>query len=95
MKNEMKKAEVIRAMDILARAINNSDIFYEKWLTCGLADGEIDYSKPYEEQLNTLIEEELTDGEILSEMMGVFLSCMKDADEDGGLYVGGVHSDKW
>ena len=79
------RTEVVRAMETLARCINDEDVF-EGWLICGVADGDIDHTTE-DEELEYYIEDET-----FAELMGTFLNVMARAKKSGGLYVDGVVS---
>lgn len=77
----MDKAErikAVRAMEFLARQINDEDVF-ERWLMYGVADGDTNL-------------EYYTNDETFSELMTTFLQCMSNAKKSGGLYCDGVLS---
>ena len=40
--NKVERAKMIVAMEFIARQINDEDVF-DRWLMCGVADGDIDY----------------------------------------------------
>ena len=79
------RTEVVRAMETLARCVNDEEIF-EGWLICGVADGEIDETTT-DEELEYYIEDEA-----FAELMETFLRVMARAKKSGGLYVDGVMS---
>lgn len=79
------RTEVVRAMETLARSVNDEMVF-EEWLICGVADGDIDHTTE-DEELEYYIEDET-----FAELMGTFLNVMKNAYKSGGLYVDGVVS---
>lgn len=79
------RTEVVRAMETLARSVNDEYIF-EEWLISGVADGDIDATTE-DEELEYYIEDET-----FAELMGVFLHVMARAKKSGGLYVDGVVS---
>lgn len=79
------RTKVVRAMETLARAVNDEMVF-EEWLMCGVADGDIDATTEDEEL------EYYIDDETFAELMGTFLNVMKNAYKSGGLYVDGVVS---
>ena len=86
----MKKAErieVVRAMETLARCINNENIFMG-WLMVGVADGDIT-PETTDEDLEYYIEDDT-----FAELMGTFLRKMAQARKDGGLYCDGVVSEE-
>lgn len=80
-----KRANVVRAMELIARCINDEEIF-DSWLMCGVADGDIDGSED-DEDLEYYCEDDN-----FAELMGLFLRLMKRADKSGGLYEDGVVS---
>ncbi|MCQ2416360.1 MAG: hypothetical protein MJ071_00945 [Oscillospiraceae bacterium] len=80
-----ERIEVVRAMETIARTVNNENIFME-WLTYGVADGDIREGTEDDEL------EYYTRDEEYSELMGTFLNVMKSASKSGGLYSDGVTS---
>lgn len=83
MKNRGERCEVVRAMETIARCVNDEDVFCS-WLLCGVADGDIDYDTE-DEDLEIYIQDDT-----LSELFDVFLKIMVRARKSGGLYVDGV-----
>ena len=90
-RNIIERIKMIKAMEYIARQINNEDVF-ELWLMCGVADGDISYGS---------LEITADDVENLSyyvdpinfaELMDLFLRVMKYALKDGGLYCGDIVS---
>lgn len=79
------RTEVVRAMETLARCINDEEVF-EGWLICGVADGDIDETTT-DEELEFYIEDNT-----FAELMETFLRVMARAKKSGGLYVDGVVS---
>jgi len=83
--NLKERATVVRAMETIARCINDEDVF-EGWLMGGVADGDIN--------------EETTDDDLewycedynFADLMACFLRRMCRAKESGGLYCNGVVS---
>lgn len=80
-----RRAKVVRAMETLARCINDEDIF-DSWLMLGVADGDINGSED-DEDLEYYCEDDN-----FAELMGLFLRLMKRAAKSGGLYEDGVVS---
>ena len=72
----------IRAMDYLARCINDEDIFMG-WLMTGVPDGDITEDTTDEDILMMYDEDDL------KSFIGCFLRRMKYAGKDG-LYVAGI-----
>lgn len=86
MKAENRK-KVVLAMEMLARCINDEDIF-EGWLINGVADGDIPlYSTDPDDVDDYYIEDDN-----FAELMGCFLRRMVAANKSGGLYEDGVVS---
>lgn len=81
-----ERAEVVRAMDLLCRCIDDEDVFMP-WLSVGVADGDIT-SETTDEDLEYYCEDDN-----FAELMWIFLRRMKYAAKDG-LYVDGVASKK-
>ena len=84
--NLKKRAEVVRAMETLARCVNDEEVF-ESWLMCGVADGDIT-SETTDEDLEYYCEDDN-----FSDLMGLFLRLMMRARKSGGLYEDGVVSE--
>lgn len=80
-----ERAEIVRAMEKLARCINDENIF-EGWLMCGVADGDIDGTETDAEL------EYYCEDETFAELMRVFTNRMARAYKSGGLYADGVVS---
>jgi len=85
--NKQERADVVRSMEILARCVNDEEVFMS-WLMCGVADGDIDEDTTNEE----IIEMGYTDDVTFKGLMTVFLRMMKNAWVSGGLYTDGVVS---
>ena len=83
--NKSVRTEVVRAMETLARCVNDEMVF-ESWLICGVADGDIDETTT-DDELEYYIEDET-----FAELMGTFLNVMARAKKSGGLYVDRVVS---
>ena len=77
------RAEQVRAMEIIARSINDEEIIMS-WLMCGVADGDINYNTTLEE----IVEMGYTEDGTFVDLMDCFLRCMKRAYKSGGLYCG-------
>ena len=80
-----KRIEVIRAMETIARCINDETIF-DSWLMLGVADGDITPDTTDEEL------EIYTEDENFSEIMALFLRLMSQANKSGGLYCDNIVS---
>ena len=79
------RTEVVRAMETLARCVNDEYVF-EEWLMYGVADGDIEPTTE-DEELEYYIKDE-----DFAELMGTFLNVMARAEKSGGLYIDGVVS---
>lgn len=84
--NEAYRKNVVLAMDMIASCINNED-FFDIWLECGVADGDIPVGAKGEDVPYYYI-----DDDTFADILGVFLRCMRYASKDGGLYCDGVVS---
>lgn len=80
-----ERIAVIRAMELLARAVNDEEVFM-LWLRCGVADGDIKGNTPDDEL------EWYAEDENFAELMSTFLDLMSEAKKNGGLYVDGIVS---
>ena len=84
MNNKTKhRIEMVKAMECVARCINDEDIF-ESWLMCGVADGDID-DNTVDEDLEYYVQDDN-----FKDLMDLFLRLMVRAKNSGGLYCGGV-----
>lgn len=91
----MDKAErikMIKAMEFIARQLNDEELFMDNWLVLGVADGDIEYGdlsvkESDEEDLDYYME-----NESFSDIMDTFLCMMHTAYKDGGLYCDNVLS---
>lgn len=93
--NKIERIKMIKAMEFVARQINNEDILYS-WLLCGIADGDIPYG-----QLEVSLDDETSldvyfeDDAAFADLMHLFLKLMSKAYKDeSGLYCDGVVSDE-
>ena len=77
--NLSARAKVVRAMETIARCVNDEDVFY-RWLLCGVADGDIDEDTT-DEDLEYYCEDK-----IFADRMERFLDLMTAAKRSGGLY---------
>lgn len=77
--NLSARAKVVRAMETIARCVNDEDVFY-RWLLCGVADGDIDENTT-DEDLEYYCEDKT-----FADLMERFLDLMTAAKRSGGLY---------
>lgn len=79
--NKVERAKMILAMEFIARQINDEDVF-DRWLMCGVADGDIDYGSIDVAD----VDEYYLKDDAFEDVMSCFLRCMKGAYNSGGLY---------
>lgn len=84
--NIKERIEIVKAMDLLCRQINDEEIFIE-WLTYGVADGDVQMG---DDQLESYVDDDKT----FAELLGLFLHMMSRAKKDGGLYADNVLSEE-
>ena len=77
--NLSRRAKVVRAMETIARCINDEEVFYS-WLLCGVADGDIG-DDTTDEDLEYYCEDKT-----FADLMERFLDLMTAAKKSGGLY---------
>ena len=77
--NLSRRAKVVRAMETIARCVNDEEVFY-RWLLCGVADGDID-GDTTDEDLEYYCEDKT-----FADLMERFLDLMTAAKKSGGLY---------
>ena len=77
--NIPERIKMVRAMELLARAVNDETVF-EHWLTCGVADGDID------DDTSDSDLEYYAEDDTFAELMDTFLRVMSGARRSGGLY---------
>ena len=77
--NLSRRAKVVRAMETMARCVNDEEVFY-RWLLCGVADGDID-DDTTDEDLEYYCEDKT-----FADLMERFLDLMTAAKKSGGLY---------
>lgn len=79
-----RRARVVRAMEEIARCVNDEELFVGLWLSLGIADGDITQETTDEDL------EGYCDNESFKDLMYTFLKLMEAAREDGGLYCDGI-----
>ena len=79
--NKVERAKMILAMEFIARQINDEDVF-DRWLMCGVADGDISYGSMDIAD----VDEDYLDDNTFEDVMSCFLRCMRGAYNSGGLY---------
>ena len=83
--NRTERAKMILAMEFIARQINDEDVL-DRWLMCGIADGDI----PYGSFDLTDVDKDYINDSTFENVMSCFLRCMKGAYNSGGLYCNGI-----
>lgn len=83
--NTKQRIEMVKAMEMLARAVNDENVF-EMWLRIGIADGDITGNSTDDDI------EYYTDDETFADLMDTFLILMEKARHRGGLYFDGIIS---
>lgn len=82
-KEKLEKAKKVRAMEEIARMVNDEELFVGLWLSLGVADGDIKENTTDEE----IVELGYTEENTFNDLMNTFLELMHLAYKDGGLYV--------
>ena len=88
---EIERIKLIRAMEFIARQINDEEVF-EGWLLCGVADGDIEYGDLCVGADDPELFSYYTGDEDFADIMACFLRIMSRANKSGGLYCDGVVS---
>lgn len=85
--SRVERAKMVLAMEYIVRQVNNEE-HLDGWLTCGVADGDIEYG----EIDPSKVEDYYLEGETFIELMDSFLITMHRAYKDGGLFCDGLGS---
>lgn len=85
MKNIKERIELIRAMELIARCVNDENVFINTWLSYGIADGDITDDTTDDDL------EDYTEDDTFADLMGTFLYLMRKASKSG-LYCDGILS---
>ena len=86
-RNDLERAEVVKAMDLLASCINDESQ-QMGWLMVGVADGDIKTETP----LKDIVDMGYTDDNTFKDLMSAFIRYMHYAYEEGGIYCNGIVS---
>ena len=86
-----EKVKAVKAMEYLARQINDEEIF-EEWLLDGVADGDIDYGDLDVKDEDPEALDYYLEDDNFRDVLRVFLRVMSRARKSGGLWCGGVVS---
>lgn len=87
--NRIEREKMVRAMEFIARQVNDEELLYNKWLMCGVADGDIEYG---DLSCSDDFDEFYIEDEHFRNLMTDFLQVMVGAWKSGGLYCDGVVS---
>lgn len=92
--NKIERIKMVKAMEFLARQLNDEEIFYDFWLNDGVADGDIEYGdlSVKDEDFDEWGTAYWIKDEEFSDLMHTFLVIMAKAKKSGGLYCDGVVS---
>lgn len=82
--SQSERVALVRAMETVARTVNDEELFIRIWLELGVADGDIDETTTDEE-----LDYYITD-ESFRDLMDTFMYLMSRAYKSGGLYCDGV-----
>ena len=90
MAKKIERIKMVKAMEFIARQINDEEIF-EEWLMDGVADGEIRYGDldVTDDDLENLEYYIGTQNEF-ADLMALFVRVIYRARKSGGLYCDGV-----
>ena len=88
-----ERAKMVKAMEFVARQINDESVFM-RWLMNGVADGDIEYG---DLDVSNLSEDDnvwayIEDDDSFADLMDTFLWVIMRANRSGGLYCGDVVS---
>ena len=86
-RNDLQRAEVVKAMDLLASCINDESQLMG-WLCVGVVDGDINNDTT----LQDIVDMGYTDDGTFKDLMSAFIRYMHYAYEEGGIYCNGVVS---
>ena len=94
MEKNIERMKMIKAMEFIARQVNDKEIFNE-WLMDGIPDGDIQYGDLDVKDIDGYYcggdgWSQTEADENFSELMDAFMWLMKEARKDGGLCCGGV-----
>ena len=81
--NYKERVAMVKAMELIARSVNDEEVFMP-WLMLGIADGDIE--DPTSNADDEYIADNYCDDETYAELMNTFLTIMRKASKNGGLY---------
>ena len=83
-----ERMKMVCAMEYIMRQVNDEGIFFNCWLSDGVADGDIKYGK-FDYSLYDFDDWYLED-ENFKNLVDTFVDCVRAAYKSGGFYCGGV-----
>lgn len=89
--NKVERIKAVKAMEFLARQINDESIF-DTWLSIGVADDDIKYGDLDASESDFDALEYYIEDACFADLMDTFLHMMHEANMSGGLYCDGVVS---
>ena len=87
--NKLERIKMVKAMEFIARQVNDEEVF-DYWLSCGVADGDIEYGNLSAEEGETEDLDYYLEDDHFSDVMRTFLRLMQAAKKSGGLYCDGI-----
>lgn len=87
--NKLERIKMVKAMEFIARQVNDEEVF-DYWLSCGVADGDIEYGNLSAEEGVTEDLDYYLEDDHFSDVMRTFLRLMQAAKKSGGLYCDGI-----
>ena len=91
--NKKERTKMVKAMEFIARNMNDEGAFCNLWLPFGVADGDIEYGDLSDTDGNNSDTEYYTEDNNFSDLMKLFLKLMAIANSNG-LYCDGILSGK-
>ena len=90
--NVAERIKMIKAMEFIARQLNDEELFMKYWHVLGVADGDIEYGDLSVKESDKEDLDYYMENEAFSELMDTFLCMMHIAYKDEGLYCDNVLS---
>lgn len=89
--NKSKRIKMLKAMEYIARQLNDKDMFIRNWRIVGIAEGAIEFGDLDAENDPEEVERYIEDDEDFAELMDTFLYMMSHAyTGNTGLFCDGV-----
>lgn len=80
--NREERVKMVKAMEFIARQVNDEEVF-DYWLSCGVADGDIEYGDLI---ADSVFDSYYIEDDNFADLMYRFLKLMSAANKSGGLY---------